>query len=544
MTRRKRWVISVVVATGTLTLIALVAAARIPFSSDTLRNRLIDSLEERLDADVELAALTLRFHPGLHAIGTGLTVRHKGRRDVPPLIRVETFTVDADLVGLWHRQVAHVKLDGLRIQVPPDDGDQRSTDVASSALAAPRSGQAETDNPETNDDYVTQMVISQLEAPEAQVVILRRDPTKEPRTWYLHQLRLTSVGSNTRMPFDTVLTNGVPPGEISATGAFGPWQPDNPGRTSLDGAFTFRDADLSVFEGISGILSAEGNFKGTLDRIDINGQTETPDFMVSISGHPVPLSTTYHALVDATNGNTMLDPVHATFLNTSVTARGGVYEEQGVKGRVVKLDVAIEDGRLEDVMRLAVPTPRAPMTGGLHLITKFTLPPGPRNVVDKLQLDGRFAIQAGRFTDAGVQRKVNELSRRTSVRAPDAKPAGTIASHFTGRFVLGDGRLKLPTVTFDVPGALVELSGQYALMQETIAFDGNLFMDAKISQTVTGFKSILLKGVDPLFRRNGRTVVPLTISGTRNDPQFGVNVRRVFRRGPDKSNAASAPVHR
>ena len=183
-----------------------------------------------------------------------------------------------------------------------------------------------------------------------------------------------------------------------------------------------------------------------------------------------------------------------------------MYEEQGVKGRVVKLYVAIEDGRLEDVMRLAVPTPRAPMTGGLHLITKFTLPPGPRNVVDKLQLDGRFAIQAGRFTDAGVQRKVNELSRRTSVRAPDAKPAGTIASNFTGRFVLGDGRLKLPTVTFDVPGALVELSGQYALMQETIAFDGNLFMDAKISQTVTGFKSILLKVVDPLFRRNGQTV--------------------------------------
>jgi hypothetical protein len=99
-------------------------------------------------------------------------------------------------------------------------------------------------------------------------------------------------------------------------------------------------------------------------------------------------------------------------------------------------------------------------------------------------------------------------------------------------------------VTFDVPGALVELSGQYALMQETITFDGNLFMDAKISQTVTGFKSILLKGVDPLFRRNGRTVVPLTISGTRNDPQFGVNVRRVFRRGPDKSKVASAPVHR
>ena len=63
-------------------------------------------------------------------------------------------------------------------------------------------------------------------------------------------------------------------------------------------------------------------------------------------------------------------------------------------------------------------------------------------------------------------------------------------------------------------------------------------MDAKISQTVTGFKSLLLKIVDPLFRRNGRTVVPLRISGTRNNPKFGVSVGRVLRRGPDKTDAA------
>jgi uncharacterized radical SAM protein YgiQ len=48
---------------------------------------------------------------------------------------------------------------------------------------------------------------------------------------------------------------------------------------------------LSVFRGISGILSATGTFGGTLDRISIDGRTETPDFMVNISGHPVPLTT-------------------------------------------------------------------------------------------------------------------------------------------------------------------------------------------------------------------------------------------------------------
>ena len=56
-------------------------------------------------------------------------------------------------------------------------------------------------------------------------------------------------------------------------------------------------------------------------------------------------------------------------------------------------------------------------------------------------------------------------------------------------------------------------------------------MDAKVSQTVTGFKSLLLKLADPLFNKNGRTVIPLKISGTRNEPKFGLDMGRVFKRG-------------
>jgi len=437
---RRQWVIAIIIAIGVLIPIGIVAAARIPFSSDTLRHRLIDTLQDRLNADVELNTLTLRFHPRLHAVGTGLTLRHKGHRDLPPLISVDTFTVDADLVGLWHRRVAHVKLDGLRIQIPPDD-DQPTSDTAPSASAA-----IDQPAPDQAGAYLKQVVINEVEAPDAVLVVMRRDPTKPARTWSLHQLRLNEVGANSRMPFDTVLTNALPPGEIQASGRFGPWQPEDPGRTPLDGAFTFDHADLSVFDGISGMLSATGAFQGTLDQLDITGQTDTPDFMVTLSGHKLRLATTYHALVDATNGNTTLDPIHATFLNTSVTAKGGVYEVKGDKGRVIKLDVAIDEGRLEDIMQLAVKTPRAPMTGRLHLTTKFVIPPGRRDIVDKLQLDGQFTIQGGRFTNADVQKKVNELSQRASARAADLLPAKAIGSNFTGRFRLGDSRLAIPAV--------------------------------------------------------------------------------------------------
>ena len=71
--------------------------------------------------------------------------------------------------------------------------------------------------------------------------------------------------------------------------------------------------------------------------------------------------------------------------------------------------------------------------------------------------------------------------------------------------------------------------GVYAVRSEALDFKGSLYMDAKLSQTVTGLKSWLLKLADPVFRKNGRTVVPLSINGTRNSPHIGLDVKRVFR---------------
>jgi hypothetical protein len=169
------------------------------------------------------------------------------------------------------------------------------------------------------------------------------------------------------------------------------------------------------------------------------------------------------------------------------------------------------------------------MTGGLRLHTTFDLPPGDADVVDKLKLDGAFIIDEGRFTNAEVQQKISELSRRASATESKAAPQ-TVASRFSGRFVLADGQLALSTLTFNVPGAIVELSGQYSLTREALAFNGSLFMNAKVSQTTTGWKSLMLQVVDPLFRKDGRTVIPIKISGTRNEPSFGMDVRRAFRR--------------
>jgi hypothetical protein len=524
--RRRYWVVAA-------SLIAIVVAGlgllaiRIPLTSETLRSRVTATLADRLDSDVRLGALSLRLLPTIHVEGHDLVIHHRGRHDVPPLISVTRFTISTSLLRMWNKDVEHVKLEGLTIQIPPgDDKDRPSGGTHGGEEWLPR------------EHYGSgkQVVIQTLEASDATIVILRREPGKTPRTWELHSLRARNLSGNTPMSFQATLTNAVPPGRIETDGSFGPWHRDEPGHTPIFGRFVFNDADLSVFKGIAGTLSAHGTYGGTLERLDVDGETDTPAFVVKVGGQPVPLKTKYEAIVDATNGNTTLERIDAQFLNTSLVAKGGVYEVDGVKGRRVVLDIDMPSARLEDIMRLAVPTPAPPMTGALALKTAFEIPPGDIDIVDKLRLDGRFAIENGRFTNREVQNKINELSKRASgrKRQPEKKPlpvnAATppVASDFTGRFRLRSGMLELPSLVFDVPGAVVDVKGRYALRRESLDFGGQLVMDAKVSEAMTGWKSILLKVVDPLFRKEGKTVVPIKIQGTRNEPKFGINFGELF----------------
>ena len=522
--RRQRWLIGSAI-TAIITILAISIVVRIPFSSQILSERVTETLADRLDAEVELGGLTLHFFPTLYAEGNDLTIRHRGRTDVPPLVTINSFTMRTSLLSAWRRHVDHVRLEGLDVQIPPD-GDH--DDQAPRPLAA--SGAHLLKGP--------QVVVDQLVADDARLVIIPRDRSRLHRTWAMHRLRVRNVGIDTAMPFDATLTNAVPPGEIVTQGSFGPWHRDDPGHTPIEGAFTFERADLGVFKGISGILASTGTYAGRIEMIHAIGDADVPEFKVDVGARPVPLRVSYDAVIDGTNGDTRLDRVDASFLNTSLTAKGGVYDVEGVKGRDVRMAVVIDRGRLEDVLGLAVSSPRPPMTGGLRLQATFVIPAGEMNVVDKMRLEGRFSIDNGRFTEPAIQLKINEMSMRASGKLAKTKtPAGTppppslVASDFQGRFKLAGGVMQIPQLVFGIPGAAVKLQGSYALRPQTIAFTGNLYMEAKISQTVSGWKSLLLKVADPLFRQNGQTVVPIKISGTRSAPSFGMDVGRIFKKG-------------
>jgi hypothetical protein len=535
---KRPWFWALMCLIGLVIVFGVMFAATLPFSSDTLRQRIASYLSDQLDSDVELGDLHFRAFPRLRVEGADLRIRKHGLSDYPPLISIRSFHVDASIVGLYRKHVDHVRLDGLDINIAPSQARDKikleakgeKLEGRTEATSGPASTGAEPRRDPLTDAGI---VIDAMDTIDARLIILPFERDKQPKVWAIHKLHMRELGSTRPWPFEATLTNGVPPGEIDVNGTFGPWHRDEPGDTPLEGAFMFAKADLGVFKGIAGTLSSSGYFGGTLAELEANGETYTPDFTLAVGGHPFPLYVTYQAHIDGTNGDTRLQNIDAWFLNSFLHAKGAVLDaRKGQHGRTVTLDVAMDKSRIEDIMKMAVKTPSPPMVGGLKLNTKFLLPPGENDVIDRLRLDGQFWINKARFTNYDVQGKIEELSKRG--RGKTAEPVKErVASDFQGRFKLGSGRLLLPDVSFDVPGARVELAGSYALKAETMDFKGQLLLDAKISQTMTGWRSLLLKVVDPLFKKKegSGSAIPIKIGGSRSAPDFGLDVRRVFKRG-------------
>jgi len=84
--------------------------------------------------------------------------------------------------------------------------------------------------------------------------------------------------------------------------------------------------------------------------------------------------------------------------------------------------------------------------------------------------------------------------------------------------------LSFSSLHFLIPGTHADMTGQYSLDGSLFDFHGTLKLDAKLSQMMTGWKSILLKPVDPFFHKNGAgTEVPFKVTGTRSEPHFGLD---------------------
>ncbi len=486
------------------------------------RERVIQALQERFDADVELTSLDLSLYPRPKAIAEGLTIRHKQWNDPYPLIYVRRFTAETDFSTLIDRRnhVDSVRLEGLEIHIPArgrsllSQGIEQNHEIAS----------AEPGNDTTHLRFLIESIV-------ADGALLEIDPKiqgKLPLRFDIQKLTLRPVGPGEPMAFQAKLTNAKPPGLIESAGRFGPWQRDDPRATAVSGNYTFQNANLAVFKGISGILASTGSYHGILQHIEVDGTTDTPRFALKRGSEPVHLQTKFHSIVNGTDGDTILDPVDARFLRSEFICTGGIVHEAGPRGKTVSLDAITRHARMEDILRLVVGKGKPVLTGAVDFKTKILIPPGREDVLDKLKLDGEFGVLAGKFTSSKAQERLDTLSARSrgiSKKEQEGESPETVASNMRGRFKLSDGVASFTSLSFNVPGALISLAGDYNLRSEEIDMAGIFRMEATLSQTQSGIKHWLLKPLDPFFEKNGAGFsVPIKITGTRDHPEIGTKI--------------------
>jgi hypothetical protein len=525
--RKWRWIVGILVAV--LAVVAISIYMVIARAQPILRARVIETLSARFKSRVELADLHVWIANGVHIDGRGLKIY--GATDpnpwepgVQPLLEVGEFRFQTALRNLF-REPMHVDtiyVSGLAMNIPP------------------KNDRAQFKNMRRQGGKIS-IAVDRFVCTETRLVINTDKPGRAPLEFDISDLQMKDIGPGLPLRFDATLVNPKPIGDIQSTGQFGPLNEMSPRDSAVAGDYSFTHADLGTLKGIGGILSSTGNYKGTLGHIEVEGQTDTPDFRIAISGHRVPLHTEFHAIVDGTDGDTYLQPVKAKVLNSSFTAKGKIVRVKNPPGHDIELDVALGRATIEDLLKLGVRTDPPIMTGAVAMHTKLSLRPGDTDIANRLNLTGNFHIPQGHFTNEKVQNRIDSLSQRSQGKHPGPKVEATVSSDLKGTFALHEGVLSFSFLHFLIPGTHADMTGQYSLDGNTFDFHGTLKLDAKLSQMTTGWKSILLKPIDPFFHKNGAgTEVPFKITGTRDEPHFGLDFHHKDEHGPQPRGEASA----
>jgi hypothetical protein len=551
-----------------LTALASVVAVLLHRAEPFLRARIIEELQERFHARVELDSFHMSLADGLWAEGKGLRIwppahhpkdedlslgtpaHHPKDEDlslgtpaqvegvtVPaaegpgePLIRLQEFRFHAPLRFQPGKpfHISLVELDGLDVHLPPKSHFGQDASRAADTTQS-KSGAG-----------LLRIEVDTMECGGARLVMETSKPGKLPLEVAIAHFKLTKIASGGAMKFDAELTNPRPVGTIHATGSFGPWQGTDPGESPLAGDYRFEHADLAAFKGIAGILSSTGHYQGTLRDLVVDGETDTPDFRLTHFNNALPLHTRFHAKVDGTNGDTWLEPVDATLGHSHFSAQGQIVRVAATKagggggqaqslGHDIALTVNVDKGRIEDFLRLASHSSTPLMTGAVTVKAILHVPPGPTPVHERLRLSGAFSLDQARFTNAKIQDRIEELSLRGQGRPNDVKTAdpASVNSSMQGDFQMAGGVITLPALSYTVPGAQIQLKGTYGVEGGALDFAGTARMQATVSEMVGGWKGLLLKPADRLFKKHGAgTEVPIHITGTREEPKFGIGLER------------------
>lgn len=526
--RHRVWTILAFVLLGAGVAFIVTAEVLLHRAAPIVRARVINTLSTRFDSRVELPELDISVWKGLEATGKGLKLYPRAlgtdSDHDQPILSVGEFSFRTHWWNLLRSpmHISEVSLSDLEVYRPTKE--QRRQLAASNPPAQEAKRKK------------IEIIADEILIGRARLRLGTDKPGESPLEFNIESVRLNDVGADQPLRFHAILVNPKPVGNIDSSGYFGPYDVHEPGNSPVRGDYSFSHVDLNTIKGIGGLLSSTGRYVGQLNQITVDGTTDTPNFSLDVSGsRPVPLHTKFHAVVNGINGNTYLQPVDATLGHSHILARGAVTRvskpgEPGQFGRRVQLDIIVGPADIADMLRLAVKTSPPVLRGALQLNAALDLPPGPETVPQRMQLKGRFTIRNGTFSNEKIQKDLEQLSLRGQGRPQDAKTASveglhSVESQMQGNFDLAAAKMTLTGLNYSVPGAQIALNGIYTLDGSQFDFHGTARLEAKLSQMVTGWRSLLLMPVDPLFNKHGAgTEVPFTVSGTKGDPKFGLDI--------------------
>jgi hypothetical protein len=487
-------------------IVGVVVARHWPFTAGNFTQ----SLQEDFPATVTFHKFRPTFFPHPGCVAEGLAFRRLGSSpNTPPVVTIQRFTVEAHYIDILTRpgHLARTVMNGFRVYVPP-----AGTPIA----------------PSNWQESKSTTHVDEIIADGASIEIARADHNSS-LIFDIHTLKLGTVSQGQPFSYNVTLHNPLPPGEIRAQGNFGPWNYGDSGRTPVSGRYDFQNADLSVFEGIAGMLSSHDDFHGILGHLESRGSIDIPDFTVTRSKHSTHLSVDYHAFIDGTNGDVQLERVTTDFLKTHLVGNGQIAGHPGEHGKTAALDLAVHNGRMQDVLRMFVSEPKPPFSGIASLRAHVIIPPGNRPFVQKVVLSGDFGVEGGQFTKASTQKDIDALSDKSrgakqDEQAEEEDPERVI-SNITGHVDLRNAAATFVNLSLNVPGAFARMNGTYNLQSEVVDLHGTLKTDVELSKMTSGFKSVLLKPFDVFFKRkHAGAAVPVHLVGTYKDPQAGLDL--------------------
>ncbi len=556
--RRHRWLKWFGICCLAFLVVVIVAAVIVARRAEPfLRAVIVERLQERFHARVELDSFHISIAEGLRADGKGLRIwppaqvagmASDANPPGKPLIQLAEFRFRAPLRYATNEplRISRIELRGLTIDIPPGPHFLHGSESESPGSPSPANAQAAGPHtpghiPGPVGAQLLHFTIETVICRDAHLTLESSNPAKQPLEFDIQSLKVTHFAPNGSMDFAATLTNPLPRGTVNTTGSLGPWTVEDPGMTPIQGNYSFDHADLGTFKSIEGTLDSTGNYKGVLRKLAVDGEADTPNFALSNFGTAMPLHTVFHANVDATNGDTWLDPVEATLGHTHFIARGKVVELKPVPaakgsqghgnqghpgGHEITLNVDVQHGNIADFLRLATHNGDPMLTGDLQMKTSLNVPPGHNPVHERMELKGTFHLDNAQFTNPKIQQHIAELSMRGQGKPKEAKSgeAAAVRSAMQSDFTMADGVVTLPNLIYTVPGAEIDLAGTYTIDGGGLAFRGSAKTQATVSQMVGGWKGLLLKPADRFFKKEGAgTKVGVHVYGTRTDPHFGID---------------------